>query len=263
MSNLLGIENIKIFPRSYFIISDLHLEFRQENERLFWENFPEQEETKVCIVAGDVTNIGRPYDTRHFEGLCKRFRKVLYVPGNHEYYGSNPTDVSNRLKKLEAYLNPTLKILRAGEPFTYQGQRFIGDTMWFPDKPEVHIYRGMINDYSQIKGLFPWAFTQSNLFLVYLRENVQEDDIVITHHVPNDVDTQIHWKTSQTQSYFLNADSNRYCMNPNSVMPKAWIYGHTHDKHDYHIGRTRFICNPLGYPSDRSFCLEEASIYKI
>lgn len=149
--------------------------------------------------------------------------------------------------------------------YTYEGQRFIGDTMWFPDRPEVHIHKGSVNDSFQIKGLLPWAFTQSNLFIVFLRENIREDDIVITHHVPNNTDTLFHWINSPTQSYFLNMDCHRYCLNPNSIMPKAWIYGHTHDKHDYMLGRTRFICNPIGYSGERGAFsqLVEPAIYEI
>lgn len=156
----------------------------------------------------------------------------------------------SRLSEIEEYLKPKLKILKSGEPYIFEGQRFLGDTMWFPDRPEVHIYRGMINDSFQIANLFPWAFTQSNLFMVYLRENIRPDDIVITHHIPNDIDTLPCWKGGPTQAYFLNSDCNRYCMSPTAVLPKAWIYGHTHDYHMYSVGTTRFICNPIGYSGE-------------
>ena len=28
-----------------------------------------------------------------------------------------------------------------------------------------------------------------------------------------------------------------------------WIHGHTHESFDYHIGKTRIVCNPRGYAS--------------
>lgn len=249
MHSLLRDSNIPLLNKRYFIVSDLHLEHREGQEKEFWEAFPEHEGINTCLCAGDLTSIGRSYDLEHFKGLCNQFKKVIYVPGNHEYYGSNPTDVCNRLSSIERAL-PKLKVLRTGEAYIYEGQRFIGDTMWFPDRPEVHIYRRMINDGFQIKDLFPWAFTQSTLFLHYLKNNIRTDDIIITHHIPNDVDTSCLYKGAQTEAYFLNKNCERYCLNPNSIMPKAWIYGHTHDKHDYVIGNTRFICNPAGYPSE-------------
>lgn len=253
--------------RKYFVASDLHLEFRLGKEEAYWEAFPEHREAKVCLCAGDLTVICQPdrivYD--HFGGLCKRFDKVIYAPGNHEYYGSNPSDVSRKIRSIQEYFGPTLTVLRAGEPYVFDGQRFVGDTLWFPDRPEVHIYRRLINDVVQIRDLFPWCFTQSHLFMSWIGQHLEEDDIVISHHVPNDVDTLRQWKSSPTQAYFVNSDCHRYFMNPNTVRPKAWIYGHTHDKHDYHIGRTRFICNPVGYPGENSYlpAAAEPAVYEI
>ena len=30
--------------------------------------------------------------------------------------------------------------------------------------------------------------------------------------------------------------------------PNLWIYGHTHECHDEHVGNTRIISNQRGYP---------------
>lgn len=29
-----------------------------------------------------------------------------------------------------------------------------------------------------------------------------------------------------------------------------WIHGHSHDRCDYLLGKTRIIANPLGYPNE-------------
>lgn len=256
-------------PKRYFVASDLHLEFWQGKETEHWKKFPYHQIDKptVCICAGDLTNFRLPERiyTEHFARFCERFDKVIYVPGNHEYYGCNVNEVRPKIVALENYLAPTLTVLRSGEPYLFDGQRFIGDTMWFVDKPDVHIYRTYISDSYQIKGLFPWCFTESSLFMNYLRSEVREDDIVVTHHIPNDFDTQPRWRESNTQSYFLNDDCARYWINPNTIKPKAWVYGHTHDKHDYNIGRTHFICNPIGYPGEISQLpyAAEPAIYEI
>lgn len=256
--------------KTYFVVSDLHLEVRQGAEEAFWAAFPDPRgfgSPSVCICAGDLSSFGLPNAVvyKHFTRLCNRFDKVIYVPGNHEYYGTSPQEAGFRLKGLEAYLRPTLTVLRAGEPYVFDGQRFIGDTMWFPDRPEVHIYRRQINDSFQIKDLFPWCFTESALFLNYLRDNMQADDIIITHHIPTDVDTRPMWKGGTTEAYFLNKDCERLLNNRNTNMPKAWIYGHTHDKHDYHVGGTHFICNPVGYPGENNHLPEAAEpcLYEI
>lgn len=244
--------NIPILPSKYFILSDYHLEFHQGRDKEFWKAFPETQGAKVCICAGDFTVLGIPNAVDSFKELCRRFEKVIYVPGNHEYYGSDPDTTERRLEQIKYIVSPNLTVLKTGDTYTYKGQRFIGGTMWFVDKPEVHIYKNIISDYKQIKGLYPWCFSHSNLFNVFLRENVQEDDIVITHHIPCDVDTPNRWKVSPTQHFFLNDTCNRYISHSDGVKPKAWIYGHTHDYHNYKAGRTQFICNPVGYISERN-----------
>ena len=32
--------------------------------------------------------------------------------------------------------------------------------------------------------------------------------------------------------------------------PKLWIDGHSHDRCDYRLGKTRVVANPLGYPNE-------------
>lgn len=241
--------------KRYLIASDLHLEWRVGQEKVFWDSFPSPAGIRTCICAGDLTSFGLPDGVvwEHFTGLCNRFDKVIFTVGNHEYYQTNIEDVQRRLGIIEKQLSPVLKVLRTGESYVYEGQRFLGGEMWFPDIPEVHIYRRLVNDSIQIKGLFPWAFTQSHLFMTYLKEHVKESDIIVTHHVPIDVDTLPRWKGSNTQAYFLNKDCDRYLSNPITIKPKAWIYGHTHDAHDYYAGRTHFICRPLGYPGENGY----------
>lgn len=29
--------------------------------------------------------------------------------------------------------------------------------------------------------------------------------------------------------------------------PAAWLHGHVHTSHDYRVGDTRVVCNPIGY----------------
>ena len=35
------------------------------------------------------------------------------------------------------------------------------------------------------------------------------------------------------------------------VGAKLWVSGHTHEPHDYCVGRTRCVGNPAGYPDER------------
>lgn len=135
--------------------------------------------------------------------------------------------------------------------------------MWYPDRPEVYMYKHLINDSFKIKDLFPWAFTESGIFLNFLKENIREDDIIITHHIPNKAGIPIHWLGAKTETYFLNNDCNQYFNDINNIFPKAWIFGHTHSYANYRLGRTKFICNPVGYPYENPNWRKRKFIYEL
>ena len=68
------------------IYSDLHQEF--EEKAIFTIAHLPDEKDQILILAGDIfrlKNISHYYD--FFKDLSDRFHTVLYVFGNHEYYG--------------------------------------------------------------------------------------------------------------------------------------------------------------------------------
>ena len=76
------------------IMSDVHLEFAPLN------SLPELPTDKdgILILAGDIC----PYNSLHFllipflMAMSLRFRKVLYVLGNHEFYGYGSLNLGYR-----------------------------------------------------------------------------------------------------------------------------------------------------------------------
>lgn len=73
------------------ILSDLHLEF------LYWT--PPQAEADVVVLAGDIDVSGLHWARHHFPET-----PVIYVPGNHEYYGSRMQDTLSALREAAARL---------------------------------------------------------------------------------------------------------------------------------------------------------------
>ena len=72
--------------------------------------------------------------------------------------------------------------------------------------------------------------------------------VVITHHAPSM--KSIHEKyANDTELNTLYASDMEYLMSNNV---KLWIHGHTHNSFDYTVGNTRVVCNPVGYPQERS-----------
>jgi len=67
-----------------FAVSDIHIDY-EENRRWLHGLSKAEYTDDVLILAGDVTDIF-PLLLEAFELLTKRFRKVLFVPGNHDLW---------------------------------------------------------------------------------------------------------------------------------------------------------------------------------
>jgi predicted phosphohydrolase len=96
------------------ILSDLHLGFGAFDRSV--------NDSDVVILAGDIS---RP---REAAGWAMRFDKpVLYVLGNHEFYGSSIDGAASELKQLCARTH--VQVLDNTE-VVIGGVRFLGTTLW-------------------------------------------------------------------------------------------------------------------------------------
>src|SRR4051794_28200811 len=76
----------------------------------------------LVILAGDIGRPGRAI------GWASRIaRPVLYVPGNHEFYGGSIEGTAAELKRLAA--GTSIRVLDC-EQAVIGGVRFLGATLW-------------------------------------------------------------------------------------------------------------------------------------
>jgi Icc-related predicted phosphoesterase len=230
------------------IISDQHLEFRASGpyRKYFNAIHPANGDVAdVCIVAGDFDVIARK-SRGFFQELCDLEKHVLFVPGNHEYYGCRDmAAVDDALREIEQAIS-NLTILRAGEMFEFLGQRFLGDTMWVPMTADVVLSRDQVNDGREIPDLLDQIGERHQRFVDWLCAELRPGDVVVTHHLPSNRSTPPRHKESPAQPWFVARDAETLFVK----QPRAWIHGHTHTRCDYVLSETRVLCNPVGYPNE-------------
>jgi len=78
MVEKMDIDKISSITVQYF--SDLHLEMMPG----FVIDIPVVAD--ILVLAGDMGMIRQPLTREFFTKVCKKFKDVLYVTGNHEYY---------------------------------------------------------------------------------------------------------------------------------------------------------------------------------
>ena len=204
----------------------------------------------VLVLAGDICVDRQIIDV--MQAICKRYEQadVVWVHGNHEFYGSDrpsvlfKTQEALKQNKNFHWLDCDAKVIR--------GQRFIGAPLWFVDSDQNKDLEGYMNDFHVIKDLRSWVYNENKRAVAFIEKNAREDDVVITHHLPTHL---------SVAPRFAGGDLNRFfvCDVMNFIRadgPKLWIHGHTHDSFDYIIPHaeagktTRVICNPRGYWPD-------------
>lgn len=239
--------------------SDLHGKFSHIES-------PEDPDTYL-ILSGDVDEVKR--ENRHrsiIEHCTDRFKGVFYLPGNHEYYGSNIHKVNETLYELNNEINNLYVLLNTSYIFQEENVMITGSTLWsnFNNRNPLIMFDAQngMNDYKYIRhgsNFEPWKrklrpedtanFHEQtvkflkNEVLSTKKENPEMKIVVATHHAP--CVKSIH---PRFQGDNLNY---AYCTDLSDMIQElnadVWVHGHMHDSFDYTEHNTRIICNPHGY----------------
>lgn len=249
------------------LMSDVHNEFYDESTQ-YTLPYLGGDENRVLVIAGDFTMLKRAAKSASaLTAMAKRFKAVVYVPGNHEYYGYRIDPIAARKKFQE--MNPeglTNIHFLIRDSVVIDGVRFVGATLWTNmdrQSPlvEFHLSQKMndfkaITYYHQTRQNYQkfkphhWIL-EHQLDLAYIAETVEISDepcIVVTHHAPSSqsLDPAFAWDVDGNHGYHSNLEPFIHC----HPQISHWLHGHIHHPSDYIIGCTNVICNPYGYASE-------------
>jgi predicted phosphodiesterase len=229
------------------VFSDLHIEFAPF--------VPGAMEADVVVLAGDV-HPGK----QSLAWIRQTFPDVpvVFVPGNHEFYGQAIPKLVDDLKVEAAGSN--IHVL-SDDVAILGGVRFLGATLWTnfnlfgtPSISGAHA-AGLMTDYkrirlsprfSKLKGLDTARFHSRSLRWLeqQLAEPFPGPTVVVTHHAPSIrcLHSRLHGDAlSPAYASSLDAFVER-------SGAKLWIHGHTHWATDFRLGSTRVVSNQRGYP---------------
>ena len=228
------------------ILSDLHLSFA---------GLPApRNDASLFVLAGD---IARPPEALAWASALAK--PVLYVPGNHEFYGGT---LSGTIAEMRQRCAGTQVRVLDNDEAVVDGVRFLGTTLWsdfrlFGDAGQraqsIDDARRLIRDFSAIRIDDDSTFTpehSARLFDVnaawlerMLATPHAGPTVVITHHAPSRKSIHPRFERSLLNPCFVS-DAERLL---DGTRTGLWIHGHTHDSFDYVVNGTRVLCNPRGY----------------
>ena len=229
------------------LLSDLHTEFRLPYKTHALSEYCGED---VLVLAGDIASgAENTADViKHF--LDQGFPKVVYVPGNHEYYGSSIKHFDDKLLDF-CERTRNAHFLRPGQ-VEIDGVLFTGGTLWtnFMDNPISQSVCGrMINDFRQIKNFRTRdAYDIYHNHLEHIKHSYENRGnrkvVVVTHFLPARECIAPRWRGGELlNDYFANDLGSMIAEMQNTT----WLFGHTHDAMDFMLGTTRLVCNPHGY----------------
>ncbi len=219
--------------------SDIHLEFGPFE-------LPGSD-ADIIVAAGDI-GLG----TSGLRWLQSCRQPVIYITGNHEFYGEEMLSARMRLK--DAAIGSQVHYLER-RTMIVDAVRFIGCTLWTDfahgDQQLMTVAQENMNDYFQIMyrdaPLLPGDILAEHQESVSwlsseLNRPFTGKTVVVTHHAP----TCQSWNQGPEHP-LLGAYCNHLESFTQDFDIDLWIHGHIHDCADYHCGDTRIVCNPRGY----------------
>ena len=234
------------------VLSDLHLEHAQFA-------IPEVD-ADVVVLAGDIApgSVGLEWIRRQLDG-----RPVIYVAGNHEFYGHDLPGLTARLR--DAAIGSQIHVLE-NEQVVIAGVRFLGCSLWsdFDYAGEhnrlqsMRICERLVNDYRQIRATAhdrrllaqdtrdlhvasrAWLATS-------LAAPHDGPTVVVTHHAPL-------VRRPEGSNALMDAIAGAFASDLSELMGRdaveLWIFGHIHRTIDTEVNGTRVLSNQRGYPHE-------------
>ncbi|OJJ95467.1 hypothetical protein ASPACDRAFT_126885 [Aspergillus aculeatus ATCC 16872] len=256
---------------SFQVLSDLHLEINQQ-----YLSYEIPACAEHLILAGD---IGRLADYEHYRDFLQRqtdrFKVVLLILGNHEFYTGPYAAGLEKARQLEQEpsLNGRLIVLNQTR-YDVPGSNVsvLGCTLWskVPDESR-EIVQAKIQDFRKITG---WTVDAHNAMhdadLAWLQEEIQsirqenhQDEtmtragkrsppstsrprrsiLVVTHHAPSLERTSAPQHAQNPWRFAFGTE----ILSQTSEGVQAWVFGHTHHSTEFKAGSVKVVSNQRGY----------------
>jgi predicted phosphodiesterase len=249
-----------------FALSDIHIDY-DVNAKWIGNLSVAEYQDDILILAGDVTCKHRLLDWC-LSTLAKRFRKVLFVPGNHELWVMHEDREENSLQKFNSVCAVADSSGASMQAFRERGVSIIPLLGWYDysfGEPTEEL-RSIWMDYHTCR--WPKGLTEKDVaahFAGFNNKHVRlPGDKVITysHFLPR-IDLMPGFVPSAKKLLYPILGSVHLERQLRRLSPDIHVYGHSHFNRQTTIDGVSYINNAFGYPSEtwitskRLICIHE------
>jgi predicted phosphodiesterase len=236
-----------------FALSDIHIDY-DENAKWIANLSLHEYRDDVLILAGDVTDT-LPLLEWCLGTLVKRFKKVLFVPGNHELWVIRDGRAKNSFQKFDDVCAVAESSGASTQPFRGPGVSFIPLMSWYDysfGEPSDEL-RKVWMDYRACR--WPEGYTEKDVAARFAAANdgqvipVGGTVITYSHFLPR-IDVMpdsIPHANRYLYSVLGSAALDRQLRRLNADIH---VYGHSHVNRRVSIDGVTYINNAFGYPRE-------------
>jgi Icc-related predicted phosphoesterase len=236
-------------------LSDAHLDFKNATANLMLHDLPDAD---IMVIAGDLVEVCHIDAALPFLRACnEKYEKTIWIPGNHEYYGSEYSDVDSTVR-LYLDQNGFVRVFYTSQGVvSHNGIKIVCGTLWTDfnrGNPLAELAWAstmndavMIKDSSEISGTISRTKIKDafDATLGMIKDAIAGGPcVVVTHHAPS-YSSVSRMYAGQLNNAFYASNLDYMLANTDNIL--CWIHGHLHDAVDYNINQTRVISNPVGY----------------
>lgn len=249
-----------------FALSDIHIDY-DVNAKWIANLSTAEYQDDVLILAGDVTDTRRLLDWC-LSALAKRFKKVLFTPGNHDLWVIREDREKNSLQKFDDVCAVVESSGASMQAFRERGMSIIPLLAWYDysfGEPSEEL-RAIWMDYRACR--WPSGFKEKDVAAHFAAFNDKQVSmagatvITYSHFLPR-IDLMSGIGPSANNFLYPILGSTQLESQLRKLNPSIHVYGHSHVNRHVKIDSVSYINNALGYPSEsgitskRLICIHE------
>jgi predicted phosphodiesterase len=249
-----------------FALSDIHVDY-DVNAKWVADLSSVDFREDILVLAGDVTDSLSLLDWC-LTTLAKRFRKVLFVPGNHDLWVVRDERGKNSLQKFQEVAAVVESSGGSMQLFSDRGVSIVPLFGWYDysfGQPSEEL-KSIWMDYHACR--WPAGFQEQDVAAHFaasnrIHENLGGDKVITFSHFLPRIDLMPQYIPSSKRLLYPILGSNMLERQLRLVNPSIHVYGHSHVNRNVEIDGVFYVNNAFGYPSEtriaskRLLCIHE------
>jgi predicted phosphodiesterase len=236
-----------------FALSDIHVDY-EVNAKWVAALSTADYQDDVLILAGDVTDT-LPLLEWCLGALAKRFRKVLFVPGNHDVWVIRESRAKNSLQKFDDVCAAVESSGASMQRFRARGLSIIPLLAWYDysfGEPTAEL-KSTWMDYHACR--WPAGFTEKDVTAHFTALNDNQagpigDKIITYSHFLPRIDVMPGYIPRTSKLLYPILGTTQLERQLRRLNATIHVYGHSHVNRHVKLDGVTYINNAFGYPSE-------------